>query len=235
MRDSPRVGSALAPRRRCCRCAAPTAPAPARRGAAPARCVVRVDRLEQPARADPAPKSGRITRSPGSVPRMIRIACRTSSSYSAIAIAPSAVTATGNAQPRPRNALGRATRSRSAASCRIVSRSARRAKPTDDRRAAADGVADARRRLSADQHGRAARDDRCRADAARREAASRRCAGRRRARPAAADQHIGRAGPGDRRTGWSVGSRHAAAAGMLVLASVDRSRGRPDACRPRSP
>ena len=42
----------------------------------------RVDRLEDE-RAQPGAEVGRITRSPGSVPRMIRIACRTSSSYAA--------------------------------------------------------------------------------------------------------------------------------------------------------
>src|ERR1700722_16811649 len=53
----------------------------------------------------PAPKVGRITRSPGSVPRMMRIACSTSSPYEGVAIASVVSTAIGNAQPVPRNAL----------------------------------------------------------------------------------------------------------------------------------
>src|SRR6516164_1885592 len=54
----------------------------------------------------PQPKSGRITRSPGAVSTMMRIAWRMSSSYSAKATNPvTGSSATGMAQPRPRNSL----------------------------------------------------------------------------------------------------------------------------------
>src|SRR5689334_9137442 len=53
----------------------------------------------------PAPKSGRITRSPRFVKMMIRIAWRISSSKTASATTPSGSTRGGNAQPMPRKAF----------------------------------------------------------------------------------------------------------------------------------
>src|SRR5262245_60365431 len=52
----------------------------------------------------PQPKSGRMIRSPGAVPRMIRSDWRTLSSYSARASA-LPFRASGNAVPMPRNSL----------------------------------------------------------------------------------------------------------------------------------
>src|SRR5260370_30331214 len=54
----------------------------------------------------PQPKSGRITRSPGAVARMMRIDSLMSCSYSLMAMRPFiGFTPTGNFQPRPRKAL----------------------------------------------------------------------------------------------------------------------------------
>src|SRR5947209_14237420 len=54
----------------------------------------------------PQPKLGRITRSPGAVSRMMRIDCRMSSSYSAVAMSPvRGSRPTGIAHPRPRKSL----------------------------------------------------------------------------------------------------------------------------------
>ena len=59
--------------------------------------------------SSPAPKSGRITRSPRAVPRMIQTAWRTSSSYAATLTSPAASVVGGYAQPTPRNARSMAS------------------------------------------------------------------------------------------------------------------------------
>src|ERR1700722_12361740 len=119
-------------------------------------CMVAVFTGSKTKSLRPAPKSGRITRSPGLVPRMIRTDWATSASYSAMSMLPALLTSGGKLQPIPRKAFcGFAfTMATNSASYHD------RGQAGDDRRATASHVTHAGGGQAADQHGRAALGDR---------------------------------------------------------------------------
>src|SRR6185295_4158831 len=109
----------------------------------------------------PAPKSGRISRSPRFVKMMIRIAWRISSSKIASATVPSGSTRGGKAQPTPRKAFAESVGLKFIRSAnhyrRLAGRNRIRAARLDDH------VAHARGRLVIDQNHKTAYGD-CSAD-----------------------------------------------------------------------